>query len=61
MITVYSHINGISLNGRQYLLDDFGELRRFRDEQEVRELFLLKEEESLEDYGIYTEEEDEVA
>ncbi len=54
---VYSHINGISLNGRQYLLDDLGELMRFRNEQELREYLGIDSWKDLEDFGIYTEEE----
>ncbi len=55
---VYSHINGISLNGRQYLLDNLGNVVRFRNENEVKEYLGIDPWKDLEDFGIYTEEEE---
>ena len=37
MIAVGKHINGITINGLEYLLDDYGEVMTFDTEHDARE------------------------
>ncbi|MDC7218615.1 MAG: hypothetical protein PQJ59_01670 [Spirochaetales bacterium] len=55
---VYRHINGISLNGREYLLNEDDTVKEFRDEAEVKEYLELHHNDDLEEYGIFLTEED---
>ena len=58
MVSIYRYINDISLNGREYLLDEDNETLLFSSEDKAFE-FLTKNgievnnEEDLEDYGIF--------
>ena len=61
MICAYRHPHGISLNGREYLLDD-GELAIFEHENELIEFINMHNTgekvnsvEQLEEHGIFTE------
>lgn len=60
MISIYRYINDISLNGKEYLLDEENKELKF-DNKEQAFNFLstggveAKNEEELEDYGIYFE------
>ena len=61
MICAYKHPHGISLNGREYLLDD-GELAIFEHENELIEFINMHNTgekvnsvEQLEEHGIFTE------
>ena len=61
MICAYRHPHGISLNGREYLLDD-GELAIFEHENELIEFINMHNTgekvnsvEQLEELGIFTE------
>ena len=61
MICAYRHPNGISLNGREYLLDG-GELAIFEHEHELIEFINMHNTgdkvetvEQLEEHGIFTE------
>ena len=61
MISAYRYPEGISLNGREYLLDD-GELAIFEHEHELIEFinnystgYKVQTVEQLEQCGIYTE------
>ena len=33
---VYRHINGVSINGREYLLDDDGNIKEFESERKAK-------------------------
>lgn len=62
MFHIYRHINSISLNGREYLLNDEGEVLLFPSIEEA--LDHLREQggkhvqnaQELKEYGIYIEE-----
>ena len=65
MISVYRYINGISLNGREYLLDEENKELKFSNKEQAFNFLSdggikAKDEEELEDYGIYFEIEEEV-
>jgi hypothetical protein len=55
--TVSRAVNGISLNGREYLLDDDGKVRAFDTVEQVLELLGVDTVEELEAMGINIEEE----
>ena len=64
MISIYKYINDISLNGKEYLLDSDGEILLFSSEDKAFKFLTesgieVKNEEDLEDYGIYFETEGE--
>jgi len=65
MIIIYRYINDISLNGREYLLDEEGKELKFDNEEQAFNFLSnggieAKNEEELEDYGIYFETGEEV-
>ena len=60
MISIYRYINDISLNGREYLLDEENQILKFNNEKQAFNFLSdggieAKDEEELEDYGIYLE------
>ena len=60
MISVYRYINGISLNGKEYLLDKNNQKLVFPNETEAFTYLYdvgvkVADEEELENYGIYFE------
>ena len=64
MITIYRYINGISLNGREYVIDEEDQILKFTNEKQALNFLSdggveAKNEEELEDYGIYLEREEE--
>ena len=64
MISIYRYINDISLNGREYLLDEENQILKFTNEKQAFNFLSdggieAKDEEELEDYGIYLEREEE--
>jgi len=64
MISIYRYINDISLNGREYLLDEENQILKFNNEKQAFNFLSdggieAKDEEELEDYGIYLEREEE--
>ena len=64
MISIYRYINDISLNGREYLLDEENQILKFTNEKQALNFLSnggveAKDEEELEDYGIYLEREEE--
>ena len=64
MISIYRYINDISLNGREYLLDEENQILKFINEKQALNFLSnggveAKDEEELEDYGIYLEREEE--
>jgi hypothetical protein len=64
MISIYRYINDISLNGREYLLDKENQILKFNNEKQAFNFLSdggveAKDEEELEDYGIYLEREEE--
>ena len=64
MISIYRYINDISLNGREYLLDEENQILKFNNEKQALNFLSnggveAKDEEELEDYGIYLEREEE--
>jgi len=63
MITIYRHINGISLNGREYVIDEEDQILKFTNKKQAFNFLFdfgieAKDEEELEDYGIYLEREE---
>jgi hypothetical protein len=52
MVIVGRPVNGISINGLEWLLDNCGELMRFLDSNAAR-LFLLDNEELIENVSSY--------
>jgi hypothetical protein len=64
MITIYRYINDISLNGKEYLLDEENQVLKFTNEKQALNFLSdggveAKDDEELEDYGIYLEREEE--
>ena len=67
MISIYRYINGISLNGREYLLNEENEVLLFPSRDKAfkflakcyYELAETKDEEELEEYGLFFEREGE--
>ena len=64
MITIYRYINGISLNGREYVIDEEDQILKFTNEKQALNFLSdggveAKNGEELEDYGIYLEREEE--
>tara|TARA_R100001463_G_C3372645_1_gene204583 strand:+ start:74 stop:274 length:201 start_codon:yes stop_codon:yes gene_type:complete len=64
MIRVYRYINDISLNGREYLVDENDKTLNFSNISEILKYYQkwkmkFKDEEELEDYGIYLDRENE--
>ena len=64
MISIYRYINDISLNGREYLLDEENQILKFTNEKQAFNFLSnggveAKDEEELEEYGIYFEIEEE--
>jgi len=64
MITIYRYINGISLNGREYVIDEEDQILKFTNEKQALNFLSdggveAKDEEELEEYGIYFETEEE--
>ena len=62
MIRVYRHINDISLNGREYLIDEDDETLLFSSKDKAFEFLTengieVNNEEDLEDYGIFLDRE----
>ena len=62
MISVYRYINDISLNGREYLVDENDKTLNFSNISEILKYYQkwkieFKDEEELEDYGIYLDRE----
>ena len=62
MISVYRYINDISLNGREYLVDENDKTLTFSNISEILKYYQkwkmkFKDEEELEDYGIYLDRE----
>jgi len=60
MIIIYRYIHNISLNGREYLLDEEGKELKFGNKEQAFNFLSTggveaKNEEQLEDYGIYFE------
>tara|TARA_R100000458_G_scaffold50013_1_gene49953 strand:+ start:1448 stop:1681 length:234 start_codon:yes stop_codon:yes gene_type:complete len=58
MISIYRYINDISLNGREYLLDEDDETLLFSSKDKAFEFLTengieVNNEEDLEDYGIF--------
>lgn len=48
-------IGGVSLNGKEYLLDDEGEVRKFDNEDQILSLIGVRSVEELEDNGMFIE------
>ena len=59
MIYAYRHINGISLNPREYALTSEGDIRTFKNAEEVLAALNTPSIEELEECGIYLESEKE--
>ena len=60
MISIYRYINGISLNGREYLLNKENKVLLFPSSDKAFKFLAkggveTKDEEELEDYGIFFE------
>jgi hypothetical protein len=60
MISIYKYINDISLNGREYLLDEENQILKFTNKKQALNFLSnggveAKDEEELENYGIYLE------
>ena len=65
MISIYRYINDISLNGKEYLLDEEGKELKFNNKEQAFNFLSnggieAKNEEELEEYGIYFETGEEV-
>lgn len=65
VVLIYRYINGISLNGREYLLDEENKELKFDNKEQALNFLSdggveAKDEEELEEYGIYFEIEEEV-
>jgi hypothetical protein len=63
MISIYRYINNISLNGKEYLLDEENQVLKFTNEKQAFNFLSdggveAKDEEELEEYGIYFETEE---
>jgi len=64
MISIYRYINDISLNGKEYLLDKKNQVLKFTNEKQALNflsdnlMWEAKDEEKLEDFGIYLEREE---
>lgn len=65
MICAYRYPEGISLNGREYMIDEENELQVFETEEELVSFIndhnignAVKDVADLETYGIFIEEED---
>ena len=56
MVTIYRYINGISLNPREYLLDEQDNLLEFDSVSQACEFLGIASDEDPDDYGIYFEE-----
>lgn len=50
---VYKHVDGITLNPREYLLDNQGQLRKFNDISHILRLLGFSTEADLNDSGYY--------
>ena len=64
MISIYRYINDISLNGKEYLLDEKNQELKFSNKKQAFNFLSnggveAKDEEELEEYGIYFEIEEE--
>ena len=64
MISIYRYINDISLNGKEYLLDEENQELKFSNKKQAFNFLSnggveAKDEEELEEYGIYFEIEEE--
>ena len=65
VVLIYRYINHISLNGREYLLDEENKQLKFSNKEQAL-TFLndggvnAKDEEELEEYGLYFETEEEM-
>ena len=64
MISIYKYINNISLNGKEYLLDEENQVLKFTNEKQAFNFLSdggveAKDEEELEEYGIYLQREEE--
>lgn len=64
MISIYRYINDISLNGREYVIDEEDQILKFTNEKQALNFLSdsgveAKDEEELEEYGIYFETEEE--
>ena len=64
MISIYRYINDISLNGKEYLLDKENKELKFNNKKQAFNYWQYggveaKDEEELEQYGIYFETEEE--
>ena len=57
MLGIYRAIGGISLNGREWVLDDDGDIMKFKTHQDVAILANtnVKNETDMEDFGIWTD------
>ena len=64
MISIYRYINDISLNGKEYLLNEENQELKFSNKKQAFNFLSdggieAKDEEELEDYGIYLERKEE--
>ena len=62
MISIYRYINGISLNGREYLLNEENKVLLFPSSDKAFKFLAkggveTKDEEELEEYGLFFERE----
>jgi hypothetical protein len=53
MITIYKHINGISLNGKEWLLDSNNNILKFKTKQDALNHIGFVSETEAESNGIY--------
>ena len=60
MLGIYRAIGGISLNGREWVLDDDGDIMKFKTHQDAVNFLKantnVKNETDTEDFGIWTDE-----
>lgn len=59
MLGIYRAIGGISLNGREWVLDDDGDIMKFKTHQDALNFLKIntniKNETDMEDSGIWTD------
>jgi len=59
MFTIKRHIEGITLNGFEFVLDNENQVRKFNTVEEALNLLPYDSIEEAEEYGIFIEQKDE--
>lgn len=59
-VGIYRAIGGISLNGREWVLDDDGDIMEFNSHKDALKFLIaktnVKNEQDMEDFGLWTDE-----